>query len=192
MLKYIMIPTIITIILLGCNLLHGKEIENGMTNSPDRFYETQMHISNPETMAGDSIILFLKEHNLWKNSYKAFALSIVPGILLHGFGHIYAEKTKTFKILLALEGLSLLIIPAGMSLQGITSSDPGGREFAVGLTYILFFGTWIYDVIGAPIQCTKYNSRKIEEYKNKVSISPFLQNSTNNSVLIGFKIDCSF
>ncbi|MGB2769226.1 MAG: hypothetical protein WBC88_05830 [Candidatus Zixiibacteriota bacterium] len=91
----------------------------------------------------------------------ALLYALVPGLVVHGAGHFYAGEKAAGWVLASGEILSLCLIGyavgvgAGESKSGTTSN--GNRELIGVFGGGLFVGTWIYDVIGAPLAVQREN-----------------------------------
>lgn len=107
----------------------------------------------------------------------ALGIAFFPGVIIHGAGHFYAGKPKTGSLLLVGELVGVGCIAAGIvviSLGVFTKVGTLGAAdvteasgLASGLMYVgsgLFLGTWVYDVVFAPISCLKYSEQK-NDYK---------------------------
>ncbi len=103
----------------------------------------------------DSIIL--------KDPKKAIFYAFIPGIVVHGSGHFYAGAKTTGWILVAGEIISLPLLTyaigvgIGESTNGSTSN--GDAEIVGIFAGTLFIGTWIYDLIGAPLAAQRQNQK---------------------------------
>lgn len=100
---------------------------------------------------GDSVVRKAKD------PFRAFVYALVPGAVVHGAGHFYAGKTGTGLVLLGSElaGATLLLVSVGMSWEeGSQTLESFPVAFAGGA---LFFGSWIYDMIGAPLAVQREN-----------------------------------
>jgi len=104
-----------------------------------------------------------------KSPYKAILYALVPGFAFHGSGHIYTDEKKTGRILLATEMIRLFMIAMATSdpaydLEDTTSNgdrenDDGSRDWLVGTGAFLFLGSWIYDMVGAPLAVKRQNRK---------------------------------
>jgi hypothetical protein len=96
-----------------------------------------------------------------KNPYMAAFYSVIPGVALHGAGHVYAGKIPTA---ITLFGCELLGVGLGF-LGGVSqiggSSDAGENAAFVG--FVLFAGSWLYDVIVSPVAVQKQNRKLLEK-----------------------------
>jgi len=139
------------------------------------------------SMRRDSVLFSFIQKEL-RSPTKAFLIAFLPGSVVHGAGHFYAKKPKTGRILLATEGVGVLFTFygwAGLFALGLESLDGGGWEgwekwerkkdiFNVllysGIT--LFVGSWVYDMIGAPLQAKAHNKKIMERYGLSLKIHP--------------------
>lgn len=110
-----------------------------------------------------------------KSPYRAILYAAVPGFFLHGSGHIYAGKKKTARVLLATEMVGFVLMfmamgDPGYDLDDTTSNgdrenDDGTRDWLAGTGAFLFLGSWIYDMVGAPLAVKRQNERILRERK---------------------------
>lgn len=109
------------------------------------------------TRSGDSQTLKPKE------PYTAFLYAVAPGVIIHGAGHFYAGATTTGWILVAGEiiSLPLLTYAIGVGIGESTngSSSNGDAEIIGMFAGTLFIGTWIYDLIDAPLAVRRQNQK---------------------------------
>jgi|GEM_PF-540692 len=109
-----------------------------------------------------------------KNPYMALGIAVYPGIGLRGAGHWYAGKEGTAMILagaMVVGGL-LLVVPGygyrdtetcGDTLNGDRNND-GSLELACAVTgLVLVAGSWVYDIVGAPLAVKRQNARILRE-----------------------------
>jgi hypothetical protein len=117
----------------------------------------------------DSIIVGREVSRKLKDPGKALLYALVPGLVVHGAGHFYAGEKTAGWVLAGGEILGLCLIgyaagvDAGESRSGITSN--GNRETIGVFGGGLFVGTWIYDVIGAPLAVRRENRKFLGEEK---------------------------
>lgn len=109
-----------------------------------------------------------------KSPWIALAISFFPGIIIHGAGHTYAGKHKTAGLLFTCELIGLGLIGAGIVVVSLTVFTKVGTlgtadissetsdlaKFLFGAGSGLFVGSWVYDVIGAPLACRQENYSK--------------------------------
>ena len=101
-----------------------------------------------------------------KNPNTALFWAIVPGSVVHGAGHFYARKAGTGFILLGVEmvGLGLTLAGAVSSIgQMDSATKEGNPEMLLSAGVILYFGSWLYDIIGAPLTLARENEKIIEK-----------------------------
>jgi hypothetical protein len=93
-----------------------------------------------------------------KSPDRAVFYSLMPGIILHGSGHIYAGKTGTGIALFGAElvGVGLMYVGAAEGIEENLSGDEGETLFFIGLP--LFLGSWVYDLIKSPSVVKKQNA----------------------------------
>lgn len=88
-----------------------------------------------------------------KNPKTCFMIAFFPGFFIHGLGHYYIGKYKTGTILLGTEVLSISSFLIG-AFMGVTQMDSHNKsdtpDVLGGIGLGLFFGSWMYDWIGAP------------------------------------------
>jgi len=96
-----------------------------------------------------------------KSPWIAFGIALVPGAIIHGAGHFYAGKTTTGFLLLGAEGVG-----AYLAFLSAIASFPEGEDSAdvelwgfVG--FVLFAGSWVYDVVMSPIAVKKDNQKLV-------------------------------
>ena len=97
---------------------------------------------------------------------KAFLRAVFPGFLFHGAGHQYVGQPGNGFLLLSAEIVSVPLIIIGAHIQAF-DDDPDTKTLGdlytksyfgfFGLN--LFFGSWIYDMVAAPIKAKKYNQK---------------------------------
>lgn len=107
-----------------------------------------------------------------KDPNMAIFYAFIPGIVVHGSGHFYAGRKVTGWILVGGEILSLgmctYAVGAGLGESMSGSSSNINDDIAAILGGTLFFGTWIYDLIGAPLAVQKDNQNLLQ--KNNISL----------------------
>ena len=99
-----------------------------------------------------------------KNPNEALFYAALPGLFIHGAGHFYAGKSVTGAILLSIEiasfGLFYYSIVRGLGEMESGDSDTPGLCSFGALT--LFIGSWIYDMIFAPLSVVHQNERILQ------------------------------
>jgi hypothetical protein len=80
-------------------------------------------------------------------------VAIAPGILLHGAGHWYRGDFESSKKILYLEGISVISLIAGYSMeQFVDQSSPitrSGTQWLYHMGGVLFLTTWLADIVGS-------------------------------------------
>ena len=114
----------------------------------------------------DSIIVNREVSRKLKDPGKALLYALVPGLVVHGAGHFYAGKTKTGAVLLGSELVGGTIFSIGVVGKGMSQLE-GGEPWKYGDVFmafggVLFVGSWIYDVIGAPLAVQRENQKLLE------------------------------
>jgi len=109
----------------------------------------------------DSITVSREVYGRAKDPGKALFYALVPGLVVHGVGHFYAGDKTAGWVLVGGEvlGLCLIAYAAGArSDYKPLSSDLDDEAETIGYFGLgLFVGTWIYDVIGAPLAVQREN-----------------------------------
>lgn len=118
---------------------------------------TQIDSVNKGSSQSDSLRL--------KNPNTALLIAVVPGFVFHGSGHFYARKSLTGLALFATESVGLILWLRGINPFGGSggSHDTEQVEYITGMA--LFFGSWAYDLIGAPLAVNKENEKSMKESK---------------------------
>lgn len=110
-----------------------------------------------------------------KNPNVAFFYAFVPGFFVHGAGHFYAGERKTGWILVAGEVVGLGIITFS-GLVGFAEAMGGGTSTSpdmLALTgTLIFIGTWVYDLIGAPLAVKKNNQILLQKQSKAIPFEP--------------------
>ena len=123
-----------------------------------------------------------------KDPEVAMLLAIVPGCLFHGAGHLYLGKKQEAAMLFSAEVLGLCTMYA--SFAGGWSNNHKIRERAyIGMKIggIIFLGSWVYDIIAAPILCYRMNKRAW-----KASLHPFIRKNQIGEREMGVQLSCRF
>ena len=91
----------------------------------------------------------------------ALLYAAVPGFFVHGAGHFYAGEKTAGWVLVGGEILSLCIMGCAVGIGLVESSNgstSSGDADIVGIFGgALFVGTWVYDIIGAPLAVQREN-----------------------------------
>jgi hypothetical protein len=104
----------------------------------------------------------------YKDPNKAFLLAFFPGILIHGYGHFYADDNLMGNVLLTGEVVSVVSVGLGVLIKSDTTTFSGGilgsstNSSSIGTNLIwggiiAFTGLWIVDMAHAPTAATDYN-----------------------------------
>ena len=108
------------------------------------------------------------QNYFYKDPNKAFLLALFPGLLIHGYGHFYADDNLMGNVLLTGEVVSVLSVGLGVLVKSDTKTfsggllgDPGnagniGNNLIWG-GIIAFTGLWIVDMAHAPAAAKDYN-----------------------------------
>ena len=102
----------------------------------------------------DSIRVHTLDSLKLKDPNMAILYAVIPGVVIHGSGHFYAGKTKTGVVLLGSELVGGTIFYVG-ALDKAFSQSKGGKlgiygDIFIAFGGVLFVGSWIYDLFGAP------------------------------------------
>jgi hypothetical protein len=107
-----------------------------------------------------------RTQNFAKDPSRALMLAFFPGLIIHGYGHMYAKDKTIGTTLLAGEVISLALMGIGAAAQQNPESfqnsflgsnvDRGARNMVI-YGAILFTLTWIADVAHAPAAARDYN-----------------------------------
>jgi hypothetical protein len=104
----------------------------------------------------------------YKDPNKAFLLAFFPGLLIHGYGHFYAEDHLMGDILLTGEVVSVLSVGLGAIIKSDTKTFSGGllgsptnsNNVASNLIWggiIGFTVLWVTDMAHAPTAADDFN-----------------------------------
>ena len=104
----------------------------------------------------------------YKDPDKAFLLAFFPGLLIHGYGHFYANDNLMGTALLTGEVLSVVSIGVGALVKSDPNSFSGGllgnsassTDLANNLIWggaIAFGAFWVVDMAHAPTAAKDYN-----------------------------------
>ncbi len=136
------------------------QLPSANTATPQRIERLNLVLSE---QVYDSTRLSTRTSFKLKSPYMAVFYSVIPGTVLHGAGHVYAGKIGTGLALFGAElaGLGLMSAGAIAGFGEEESSDRGETAGFVGL--VLFFGSWVYDLIESPVAVNKRNARLLEQ-----------------------------
>jgi len=109
------------------------------------------------------------QNYFYKDPNKAFLLAFFPGLLIHGYGHFYADDNIMGNVLLTGEVVSVLSIGAGALIKSDTTTFSGGilgdsnNANGIGTNLIwggviAFTGLWIVDMAHAPTAASDYDN----------------------------------
>lgn len=120
-----------------------------------------------------------QEHNVGKPKkvLTTLLLSFFPGFFVHGLGHYCIGDNMTGTILLSTEivgGITSLYSYIAILACGLSECSEG--EFNASYTFFflgmgMFWGSWLYDVIVAPIKASKMR-KEYEQRKKDNQIAP--------------------
>lgn len=103
-----------------------------------------------------------------KSKAKAIVLAVGPGLLIHGIGHAYAGDGLTFAVLIGCELVGGYYLVDGFnrawdenSMDKLSDTETAFRASAI---VILFFGSWVYDIMFSPGAVEKYNEELRARY----------------------------
>jgi hypothetical protein len=105
----------------------------------------------------------------YKDPNKAFLLAFFPGLLIHGYGHFYADDHLMGNVLLTGEVVSVLSIGFGALIKSDATTFSGGilgdslNADHVGTNLLwggiaVFTALWIVDMAHAPTAASDYNA----------------------------------
>jgi hypothetical protein len=108
------------------------------------------------------------QNYFYKDPNKAFLLALFPGLLIHGYGHFYADDNLMGNILLTGEVVSVVAVGFGAIIKSDTTTFSGGilgpprNAEKVGTNFIWggiigFTALWIVDMAHAPTAAKDYN-----------------------------------
>ena len=108
------------------------------------------------------------QNYFYKDPNKAFLLAFFPGILIHGYGHFYADDNLTGNVLLTGEVVSVVSVGLGALIKSDTNTFSGGllgdpnNASNIGNNLIWggiigFTALWIVDMAHAPTAAKDYN-----------------------------------
>lgn len=113
-----------------------------------------------------------------KSPEVALLLAVFPGFIVHGAGHLYAKKPLTSVLLFGMGTIGGVMVISGSIRLGFAKGfSKSGNETASAIVLvsggILFFGSWIYDIVRAPKIIEEHNERLL--YKAKFNLKRFLE-----------------
>jgi hypothetical protein len=118
-------------------------------DGPSSFSLVQHHEDSIRVDGADSIKL--------RDPNYAIFVALVPGAVVHGAGHFYAGKVRTGFILLGCELVGAGLVYLG-GVTGVESGEPSsGGKVAMATGVTLFYGSWAYDLVFAPLSIKKRN-----------------------------------
>lgn len=171
------------------NNVFAQHVQNS-ANETVLFYKSNVIINS--NVSKDTVIINAEvkknKPGGLKDPFVAAMLAIFPGVIVRGMGHFYAKKYIT-------GGLLIVVTFFGLYFNKIDyydASDPYYRkiqdnppryiaeiykhkhhELLYYSSRILIFGSWAYDIIGAPIVCIRHNRR----LQQKISVSPYMEHN---------------
>ncbi len=92
-----------------------------------------------------------------KSPWNAFLVAFLPGLIIRGLGHHYADQHVVGFGLLGAEILGVKLIDDGM---GDWFGPKEGNRTKLDIGLVLFFGSWVFDFVRAPILVENANRRK--------------------------------
>ena len=137
------------------------------------FLLTLFYSSNTFAQSGDVDLSGGLETNhqnyFYKDPNKAFLQAFFPGLLIHGYGHFYADDQLTGDVLLTGEVVSLISIGCGLLIESNTTTFSGGilgdsqNAGTVGTNMIwggiaAFTLLWVVDMAHAPTAASDYDA----------------------------------
>lgn len=108
------------------------------------------------------------QNYFYKDPNKAFLLAFFPGLLIHGYGHFYADDQMMGNVLLTGEVVSVVSVGLGALIRSDTTTFSGGLlgtpsnadNIGINLIWggvIAFTGLWIVDMAHAPTSAKDFN-----------------------------------
>jgi hypothetical protein len=108
------------------------------------------------------------QNYFYKDPNKAFLLAFFPGLLIHGYGHFYADDNIMGNVLLTGEVVSVVSVGFGALIKSDTATFSGGilgdqnnaSNIGNNLIWggiIAFTGLWIVDMAHAPTAAKDYD-----------------------------------
>ena len=114
------------------------------------------------------------KHKTHKNPNLAFALAVFPGVCWHGVGHWYAgeENTAMAVFTTGCVGMFVMMIAMGDPTKSYDQmseeekkEDQRRRDQNVLIGGIIFLGSWVFDMVDAPLAAKRHN-RKLSDEQN--------------------------
>ena len=141
--------TIITILCLMCSSLWAESywnlaLEDNSQNSDDQEQSEQSYLTS----------------EYYDDLRMCYLMAIFPGFLVHGLGNMQAGNGRRGAVLLAVEIGSLV----GFVLCALAGINDGGSSKGMGvLSFMLFFGSWIFDIatVGGAVKA-KYKKKGVQ------------------------------
>jgi hypothetical protein len=132
--------------------------KNSVQKSQPTQYAPFLLAQQPQDSTGGKNVHSLK----LKSPYIAIFYSVIPGIVFHGSGHVYAGKIGTGLLLFSSElvGIGCIFIGGMTGFESGTPSDAGDNAIFIGT--FLFIGSWVYDIFGAPVAVQKRNQKLLQ------------------------------
>lgn len=100
-------------------------------------------------------------------------IAVVPGVYIHGLGHLYAADYKGALILggVELAGIGLMALGGGITVgdRARSERETTAQSAAILGGAVLFFGSWLWDVVYTPRQVERRNVRYGHEPKSLIS-----------------------
>ncbi len=156
--------------------VHTLIFNQSMTNSA-----LPLYASNTSSLQGqDSIGVHTLDSLKLKDPAMAMFYAVIPGLVLHGSGHMYAGEVPTAIILFGGE-----LIGVGVALMGGLSQIEGPHEKgenAVVIGSLLIWGTLIYDFTVSPMMVNRKNSKLLSQ--RKVDLELRKQGSQSRVVVV--------
>ena len=132
----------------------------------------------------DSIRVHTLDSLKLKDPNMALLYAVIPGVVIHGSGHFYAGKTTTGAVLLGcgvVGGYMFFIGALGQGIPGESGELGKYEDVLWAFGGILFLGSWIYDLVGAPRAVQKENREFLQ--RRNVHLR-FGLNDTTHSVRV--------
>lgn len=126
-----------------------------------------IHAQNSDTGLAGSLETNHQNY-FYKDPNKAFLLAFFPGLLIHGYGHFYADDQMMGNVLLTGEVVSVVSFGLGALMKSDPNTFSGGilgdpnnaTNIGNNLMWggvIAFTGLWIVDMAHAPTAAKDFN-----------------------------------